>query len=596
MDFSFLKKIRGNFIPIIIVLLIGIATAWLISIFTSGQVAVDTSQSSAANHLTSETFKCAPDRPVVRPGDPVTFSVVIGGEPGSNYVWTSEYQPGAALTGFVRAPSWITSFSMTGEFWVTAWVKPVDQSAVCPEDATPKYPQCGVSCCSPAYDLRFGHADLDPISGLLYNWKGQDYTKFSWSTAPAATDVDAWCSGEYESSFVTPPPQPPALPAKVRCFSSRSAGGVDWSGLTTANKIGGAGLTSCGVRVSADAPAYTGNAVLCPAESSPVCGRDGKAYSSRCVAEQQNHIPVAHTGYCTSADVEVTATPLSCTPSTQTIQVGQRAVAQASGGNGTYQWDITGGGIQEEGGASTIEVSYATPGSKVLRVNSGNQNAVCAITVIGSGGASTGQAVLSMTKYGRNVDGAGDERTALAVASGQTIDFIVRITNIGGGSTSGLAVKDVLPLGMSYVEGSTRVEGQPIALNTIATSGLVLDRLDPANTVTIQWSAIADKTSQIVGAAPQQSQPRATATADDVQVVTAGVDVAVYGLGVTPTEITTPTSAGGVPTGPGDAVTIALLVAAGLTLLYSGYTRTLAYRRHEADSISHDQGPMDFRS
>ena len=41
---------------------------------------------------------------------------------------------------------------------------------------------------------------------------------------------------------------------------------------------------------------------------------------------------------------------------------------------------------------------------------------------------------------------------------------------------------------------------------------------------------------------------------------------------------------------------VTILAAAALTLLYSGYTRSSAYRRHDADVVSRDQGPMDFRS
>jgi len=56
------------------------------------------------------------------------------------------------------------------------------------------------------------------------------------------------------------------------------------------------------------------------------------------------------------------------------------------------------------------------------------------------------------------------------------------------------------------------------------------------------------------------------------------------------------TGVGGVKTGPGDAVLLALVISAGISLAYVSYTRSPIGRRREIDAISKNGDPMDFRS
>jgi hypothetical protein len=56
------------------------------------------------------------------------------------------------------------------------------------------------------------------------------------------------------------------------------------------------------------------------------------------------------------------------------------------------------------------------------------------------------------------------------------------------------------------------------------------------------------------------------------------------------------TTASGVQTGPGDATLLALIISALVSLLYVSYTHSPLARKHEAEDISRDQGPMDFRT
>jgi hypothetical protein len=55
-------------------------------------------------------------------------------------------------------------------------------------------------------------------------------------------------------------------------------------------------------------------------------------------------------------------------------------------------------------------------------------------------------------------------------------------------------------------------------------------------------------------------------------------------------------SPGGVQTGPGEATLLALVVSSLVSLLYVSYAHSPLYRRREAEKVSEDRTPLDFRS
>ena len=291
--------------------------------------------------------------------------------------------------------------------------------------------------------------------------------------------------------------------------------------------------------------------------------------------------------------------PLTCAPINQTVGLKEIATVTANGGSGAYQWSLSGSGVQQGGSANSVEVSYTVSGQKVVRVSSAGQTATCVVTVTGTGGGGTLSPV-SVIKRGINAStGVGGESSFITVNPNEIAQFRVSITNNGATDLSGLTVLDSVPSGMSYRSGSTTIDGQTVSVDEITTGGLALDTLSAGGNVNVQWSAIADSTTQLA-AGPHQSQPQVVVSGTDISEATADMTVTVYSSGTTGgtggTGGTGSGGVGGVATGPGDAVTIALVFAAALTLLYSGYTRSSAYRRHDADVVSRDQGPMDFRS
>jgi uncharacterized repeat protein (TIGR01451 family) len=299
----------------------------------------------------------------------------------------------------------------------------------------------------------------------------------------------------------------------------------------------------------------------------------------------------------------ISTTPVSpllqCAPINQTVALNQVATVTAVGGNGVYQWSLSGSGIQESGTANSIGVSYTVAGQKVVRVSSAGQSAACTVN---AGSSPAQQSTLTITKGGFIGGGAfAGEFPAITVNPGEIAQFNISITNNGTKAMKSITVVDTLPGGMSYRPGSTTIDKQSVMADAITTSGVVIDNLDAGSSVTVSWAAVADAT-QTLSAGPHQFQPRVVARSPGFADISADMSVTVYGGGAaggtTGTGVTGTgaTGAGGVSTGPGDAVTIALVMAAGLTLLYSGYTRSASYRRHEVDAVSRDQGPMDFRS
>lgn len=72
--------------------------------------------------------------------------------------------------------------------------------------------------------------------------------------------------------------------------------------------------------------------------------------------------------------------PPVCSPSTQTVQIGQNAYLSASGGSGSYGWSSP-GGSPSAGVGSNYHVSYSTAGTKTVTVNSNGQTDQCHVTV-----------------------------------------------------------------------------------------------------------------------------------------------------------------------------------------------------------------------
>jgi len=203
---------------------------------------------------------------------------------------------------------------------------------------------------------------------------------------------------------------------------------------------------------------------------------------------------------------------------------------------------------------------------------------------------------VSVQKTGLNVTQGDTTPTERMIAtSGQTVQFVIRVNSVATQSVNNVVVRDTVPAGMTYQTGSTYVDGVRTSSDEIVSTGLLIGILPAGTSFTVRWSAQVNPTNSSL---PEQ-QPAAFVSADGISLISDGVTLdilgpgssLVIGNGGTPT----PGGVGGVQTGPGDAVTLALLVSVGVTLLYTAYTRSPEFRNKEVEKISHDQYPLDFR-
>jgi hypothetical protein len=74
---------------------------------------------------------------------------------------------------------------------------------------------------------------------------------------------------------------------------------------------------------------------------------------------------------------------LECLPSSQSVAAGQTASLTATGGNGSYFWNIPELSLNNPTGTGSY-VTYVTPGTRTVTVTSGGASATCDINVIGT--------------------------------------------------------------------------------------------------------------------------------------------------------------------------------------------------------------------
>jgi len=234
-----------------------------------------------------------------------------------------------------------------------------------------------------------------------------------------------------------------------------------------------------------------------------------------------------------------------------------------------------------------VKVAYPTAGTYTVSVRSSGRSASCTVEV-----ASQQQPAsdIGLSVTARNVSTGGPEGVTVGALGGQQIEVIARVSNPAQDANANLSnvlVRASLPDGLIYVSGSTVVNNAPVTVDSVPAGGLAVGGLGPRQEAVVRFRVRVNGASFPVG------------TSQAILVVQASADGLEGRSGSVTISVSRPAAgggAGGVQTGPGDAVLVALLVSGIVTLLYVSYTHSPVFRRSEAEQVSRDQGPMDFRS
>lgn len=326
---------------------------------------------------------------------------------------------------------------------------------------------------------------------------------------------------------------------------------------------------TCQISVQCQAPTCAAPAVGCFYEEANACG--------------------CGTLVCPTATATATATPveLSCAPASQTVQEGEVAALQASGGSGVYSWSSPNGNAQSTSSAAEYRVTYDQAGGYTVTVSDG-QGAFdqCVVTVTSVAVSPTptatptpvpGQAFLQVSKTVRNISRGTAEAESTPASPGETVQFLITIRAMGSVTARNVVIRDQLPTGLTYRVGTAL----PTGAESIFGGGFFIGLLAPNDERTITFQALVGD-----GSASGTTDVQNIAIAEALNATSRFIDGAIVII-VGPTATVIPPVAE-IPTGPGQATVLALVISAIVTLLYVGYTSTDAFRRREASGYARD--------
>ncbi len=158
--------------------------------------------------------------------------------------------------------------------------------------------------------------------------------------------------------------------------------------------------------------------------------------------------------FLTSTQVVIQSSPnqLVCSADSSSYNVGQPATFRATGGTSPYTW--TGNGQSFTGGVFTT--TYTTSGNKnVIVFSNDGQTANCSTSI---NQPVTEKGMVNLTKEVRNGEGAF-AHTASAKQN-DIVEYRIKVWAGNSVNLTNVVVTDTFASGLSYVEGSLKVNGQ----------------------------------------------------------------------------------------------------------------------------------------
>lgn len=290
-----------------------------------------------------------------------------------------------------------------------------------------------------------------------------------------------------------------------------------------------------------------------------------------------------------TATIAPTATPtptisptpvgtLSCSPPASAIR-GQQVVVMATGGSGEYAWtadEENGDPVTIQASGNTATMIFSTTGAKTVNVRSAGLEAQCVVNV--QTGITGNYVTLAVA--GRNISRDSMESQTVTVGLNQTVEVVARIRNLLPTAVTTVRVRTAVPAGLVYIPNSTTVNGA---------GAPDIEQGFDVNIGSQQESVVRFRlrvAATTFGSGALSVQVPFGLTGEAIEL-NGAVTLLHEGSG---------TSAGGVKTGPGDALIVAFLVSILVTTLYVSYTRSSAFAKREASRIADAHDPMDFRN
>ncbi len=194
--------------------------------------------------------------------------------------------------------------------------------------------------------------------------------------------------------------------------------------------------------------------------------------------------------------VTVTApsSTLACTPASQTVIVNQTANISASGGTGTYAWSAP-NGTPTSGSGANFSVLYGSSGTQTVTLTSGSETRTCSV-VVNVPAATTPPSTpppttpsLTIDKTVRNVTQNSGEANVVSANPGEIVEFAIRVVSTGNATVRNVRLSDSLPFGLSYLSGTTTIDGVGTGENPTSGGSIVLGDMTPGRTIVIRFRA-----------------------------------------------------------------------------------------------------------